>query len=475
MDSVLNWLWQGGIVALASFANQRMLERARANVRYGVCWAAILLILALPAVSWLQSIAPRPDAFVPLSGDAVVSLPDTWWTSILVIGLAWIVWAGICLVRFVFAMVAIGRARHRSRLFPEHLQSALPHWNRARLDGRRATLVVSDSVTTAAVLGCGTPMIAVAPSLISTLDADELDRVVIHEWAHVQRRDDLVNILQIAIWLVAGWHPAIWWLDHRVRIEREMACDETTVAITGSPKSYAHCLLKLASLRGPARAMQAAPAIFMVTGLRARITKIITPRRSIAPVWSRSIAVAAVSGLCVMSVGVGGLQLVEAAAFALPFAPSRAIGPTLERLAPVAAPAIAPHADVQPAPRRIAVPAASAPRSTSAAVADRVQERSPAPSPEPAPAPPVAVGQPAVEPRHPDAADTAADRPVVPGTETVLPVTPSAVSFAAAAAPRSPWAVAADSGTAVGRKSRDAGVATAGFFSRVARRVAGSF
>ena len=37
-------------------------------------------------------------------------------------------------------------------------------------------------------------MIAVAPSLVETLDTDELDRVLIHEWAHVQRRDDLVNI-----------------------------------------------------------------------------------------------------------------------------------------------------------------------------------------------------------------------------------------------------------------------------------------
>ena len=41
MDGVLNWLWQGCVVALVCAAMLRGLERARANVRYVVCWAAL--------------------------------------------------------------------------------------------------------------------------------------------------------------------------------------------------------------------------------------------------------------------------------------------------------------------------------------------------------------------------------------------------------------------------------------------------
>ena len=54
-------------------------------------------------------------------------------------------------------------------------------------------------MTSAAVLGWGAPMIAVAPSMLHTLQTDELDRVLIHEWAHVQRRDDLTNIVQVVV------------------------------------------------------------------------------------------------------------------------------------------------------------------------------------------------------------------------------------------------------------------------------------
>ena len=108
--------------------------------------------------------------------------------------------------------------------------------------------MLSPAVSTAAVLGCGRPVIAVSPTLLDRLSDDELDRAVIHEWAHVQRRDDLLNVLHVVARVVAGWHPAVWWLERQLRIEREVACDEIAVRVTGSPKRYAACLTAMASL-----------------------------------------------------------------------------------------------------------------------------------------------------------------------------------------------------------------------------------
>ncbi len=312
MDAVLNWVWQGSVVAVASFVMLLALERARANVRYIVCWAALFVVVALPALPSLQLTAVSTEALRAPQGDAMVSLPDTWWTSALVVLAAWVVWASVHLVRFVAAIATIRRARAHSHPFPLNVESKLSHWVRVSSTRRRATLVVSESVTAAAVLGWGTPMIAVSPSVVKTLDADELDRILIHEWAHVQRRDDLVNIVQIAVRSIVGWHPALWWIDRRLHVEREIACDEMTVAITGSPKTYAECLMKLASLRTTPRTMRAAPAVLTSSGLRARIIKIVSVHPSIAPLWSRSIAVAIVTVLCLMATGLGGLKLVEA-------------------------------------------------------------------------------------------------------------------------------------------------------------------
>jgi bla regulator protein blaR1 len=468
MDATLNWLWQGGALALAAFVMLRALARASANVRYLVCWAVALLVVALPALPRVESTAMSDAAIPGIVSGAMVSLPDAWWTSSLVMVAAWMAWVIVHGVRFVSAIAAIRLARARSRAFPPDVESALPHWDRLRAEGRRATLVVSDSVATAAVLGWGRPVIAVAPSAVKMLDVQELDRILIHEWAHVQRRDDLVNILQIGIRMIAGWHPALWWLDRRLHIEREIACDEMTVAIAGSPKSYAASLMKLATLAGRSQVIHGAPAALTSSCLRARVVKIVSPRKSIAPIWSRSIAAAILTILGVMSVGVGGLTLV-ATAFASPLAPPRIPTAHPNPLAPAA------------------LPASSSSNGTAHQSTGRSVGRSPSARPS-APKPSLPAPEPRTEPALPTTPETAsageptsgADAATDPGRETTAPL-PSAELPApgqpavTADMPGAPWAAVSAGGTAIGRKSKDAGVATAGFFTRFAKRVAGSF
>jgi beta-lactamase regulating signal transducer with metallopeptidase domain len=467
MDAALNWLWQGSVVAVALPVMLRLLDRARANVRYVVCWAALLLVAVLPVISWLTAGASASAAATSTAGDAIVTLPDGWWTSSESMLVAWTAWAGIYAVRFLWSILVLRRTRTRSHPFPSQAESALPHWRGVRFEGRRAVLVVSDSVRTAAVLGGGPPVIAVSSSLIKTLDAGELDRVLLHEWAHVQRRDDLANLLQIGVRIVAGWHPAVWWIDRCLHVEREIACDEMVVAITGAPKAYATCLLKVASLRKPGRTVLIAAAVLTASGLRARVTKIVSPSRSIAPLWARGLAAAIVSTLCVVSVSVGGLRLVEATAFVLPLEPVRMVSTTLDRLAPLAAPTLPSRRVKEGSPRQAAGPAPSQGRPT---VEEPSASTPPMPDAEAPLAPDPSYGEPA-----PSAADGGTDRTAASETPPVPDAARPQPPAATGEQPRSPWAAVAQGGTALGRKSKDASVAAAGFFTRFARRVGGSF
>ena len=99
MDAVLNWLWQGGVVAATLCVMLVALRRARANVRYTVCWAALLLIAALPALALIPSTTPTAEAILPAQSDAIVSLPDTWWTSTMAILAAWMIWLSTQVMR----------------------------------------------------------------------------------------------------------------------------------------------------------------------------------------------------------------------------------------------------------------------------------------------------------------------------------------------------------------------------------------
>ena len=41
------------------------------------------------------------------------------------------------------------------------------------------------------------------------------------------------------------FHPAVWWIENRLSVEREMACDDAVLAETANPHGYATCLVSL--------------------------------------------------------------------------------------------------------------------------------------------------------------------------------------------------------------------------------------
>jgi beta-lactamase regulating signal transducer with metallopeptidase domain len=488
VDAVLNWLWQGCVIAVATAALLRWLPGARAQTRYVVCWAALAAIVIVPLLPFVGPTAASraPIDALPTSSSYVV-MPASWWTSNTVALLICATWLIVYGARLVSAMVALRRTKRRCRVFPSQVESRLAHWTDVKGRGRLARLVLSNRVRAAAVLGAGRcPTIAVAPTLVRHLAADDLDRVIIHEWAHVQRHDDVAHVVQLAIRAIVGWHPAVWWLDRRLHIEREMACDEATVALTGSPKRYAACLAKLASL--PQSRAKALPALGALSSpaLTGRIARILSPREPASPLWYRSIAIIGVVMLCSLSWTVGGLTLVETVETAvlsstedearsapmtpmqrLAFEGTRAIVETVAAAAP---------ADAVTMPR--------APARSSRPI-DPVDHPAPASSRDDAqtatPSQPATTDflrdtrlQPvdATIPQAPASAATAAPPTVLSAASTAPAPTPPPAADTKAV---TPWGAAANAGIAVGKGSQKSAVATAGFFTRFGKKVAASF
>lgn len=113
----------------------------------------------------------------------------------------------------------------------------------------------------AAVVGVRHPLLLVDRGLVRQLDRHELEGVLAHELAHVQRRDNLVAALLGVVRDVAFFVPAGSWSLRRLLREREHAADTTAVDVTGRPGALAGGLLKvLESARGPS-AVACAPLL----------------------------------------------------------------------------------------------------------------------------------------------------------------------------------------------------------------------
>jgi hypothetical protein len=114
-------------------------------------------------------------------------------------------------------------------------------------------LLVSSHIASPMSLGFLTPAILIPQALLDTLSDSELEHVVLHELGHLRRRDDWTNFAQKLIEAILPIQPAVYWIGHRMSIEREMACDDWVVATTGTAKPYAASLTKVAELSMGAR------------------------------------------------------------------------------------------------------------------------------------------------------------------------------------------------------------------------------
>jgi hypothetical protein len=379
-------------------------------------------------------------------------------------------------LRAAAAIVALGRTRRSLRPFPAAIESQLLGWQQAKRRGRRPRLAISTSVRSASVLGCGSPVIAVHPVLLDALGTDDLDRVVIHEWAHVQRRDDLVHAAQLAVRVVAGWHPAVWWLSRQLSIERELACDDMAVTLTGNAKTYARCLAMVAALLPRRLHGGAAVGVLSAPALSDRIVRILRHGNQMTPAGSATASTAAVLAILTVSIAAAGVEPIAVSGAASPAPVATTLSTEVAR-SPGSQPAgdgavgartsnaQRPPATTGPAPAEPEAPRAGRLPlvNTTEAPAVAVEADTKA-----------SVGGVAVDPLPSQFRPTPfAGIVPVARRDAELPVTVAAAP--AGEQPTSPWAAAANTGVAVGRGSQRAGTATASLFTRLGKRIASSF
>jgi beta-lactamase regulating signal transducer with metallopeptidase domain len=106
--------------------------------------------------------------------------------------------------------------------------------------------------------------------------------VLAHELAHVLRWDALVNFVQIVAQAIFFFHPLVWWLNKRIRHEREKCCDEMAIASLGvNSRDYGNAIIdRLVRHFEPAIPASALAISGHAKDLEDRIKTILVPNRS---------------------------------------------------------------------------------------------------------------------------------------------------------------------------------------------------
>ena len=94
------------------------------------------------------------------------------------------------------------------------------------------------------------------------------------------RRDDWTNLAQKVLKALLFFLPSVWWIERRLSLDREMACDDAVLARSGTPREYAECLAHVAERSFLRRQLALAQAaVGRVRQLTARVAMILEPNR----------------------------------------------------------------------------------------------------------------------------------------------------------------------------------------------------
>ena len=272
--SLLHFLWQG--TALAALAAVLMALCRRSSARYLVGVSVLVLMSIAPlATLWYLQQADAPSngrissPLVSAAWPLTTTSPST--VSIRKLRVApsmdaipWLVQAwlfGVALfsLRSAGGFLLLERERRkRSSVVSERVLEICYTLQDHLGIFRTIQYCECKWLQAPAVIGWFRPIVFLPATALTGLSEDQLQAVIAHELAHIQRLDAFVNVFQVCVETLLFYHPAVWWLNKRVRAEREHCCDDVAVSLCGNPVEYARALTLMEEWRSaPVFAMAA--------------------------------------------------------------------------------------------------------------------------------------------------------------------------------------------------------------------------
>jgi GWxTD domain-containing protein len=292
--TLLHSLWEGAIVVAVLGAMLLTLRTARS--RYLAACAALLLLVALFTVTLLRLAPesahgfPAMDRIAPVGNIVAEGVSSDYWRPDLAAAAPWLalLWvAGVLLMftRYSVSCISVRRFRRRGVCCaPDAWQREVERLTTRLRISRPVRLLESCLAEAPTVIGHIRPLILMPVGMLAGLSPTQIESILLHELAHIERHDYLINTLQRYVEGLLFYHPAVWWISAVIRTEREHCCDDVVVAISGDPHEYARALAALEQNRF-------SPAAIAATGgsLVKRIHRLLYPRTS--GMWAPFLAV----------------------------------------------------------------------------------------------------------------------------------------------------------------------------------------
>ncbi|MCR8560916.1 M56 family metallopeptidase [Mucilaginibacter sp. BJC16-A38] len=274
-NTLMHSLWQGILLAVAGGLIIVFTKRLSAALRYNLLLGAMVLFTCGVAVTFIMQLQPLQSHSVIYKGGAMISAPanqnavspiinadvkqspadlvtgflNTHSDTIVLI---WFLIICIKSIKLAVGGYEVYRLKH-SKIY-----SVSDYWDNRisqlanQLKIKQAvSLLESGIAKVPMVIGHLKPVILIPIGFINALSSDEVEAILVHELAHIRRRDYLVNLLQSFMEIVFFFNPAVIWISQLIKAERENCCDDIALGQAGNKSNYIQALLSCQEYQAP--------------------------------------------------------------------------------------------------------------------------------------------------------------------------------------------------------------------------------
>ena len=160
----------------------------------------------------------------------------------------WIAGTVVMMFRFLFSLLSARRLLRRMMPIENEAVRALADRIAKRMWVYRSITLLQNEVSTVPfTLGLVRPKIVLPATAVENWTEAQLQTILTHEIAHIQRGDIWGQWLTQWVLCLYWFHPLVWFAAWRIRVTREMACDDLVLLNGEEPADFAEMLLELAN------------------------------------------------------------------------------------------------------------------------------------------------------------------------------------------------------------------------------------
>ena len=153
--------------------------------------------------------------------------------------------AGLWLIGIVLMFTRLAVGWYRLRRICLAAEPLLQNNRFANTDERNLRILLTSQIDGPVCFGLLQPVIILPRKMYENSTAEDLQMVLSHELAHIERRDCLTNLLQRVIEAVFFFHPLIWYASFQLTQQREQICDNFVLARGASATNYVGLLSRI--------------------------------------------------------------------------------------------------------------------------------------------------------------------------------------------------------------------------------------